>query len=186
MSRFTKTDLRDGLRRLNRAQLDSGSAYFYREQGRNGYQAVDLYGIDEEGAAMCLRNVECGTSRECYAAAVLDSKGRLGRIPGDHLTVVDTGRAGRKRSRGLPTRKCAAVCLSLFIDFSKSFYELDHWDVETLLTWAKLTRYYKPKNATGSRARYFFAHVGKLLARGGDWSRLPRAYLGTVAENRSA
>lgn len=184
MGRFTITDLREGLRVLNRAQLDSGSAYFYREQGRNGYQAVDLYGIDEEGAAICMRNIAGGTSRECMEAARLDSYSKLGRIPGDHLVVTDKGTAGRKRSRGLPTRKCAAVCLSLFIDFSEDFHALDSWDVETLLTWAKLTRYYQPKQATGSRARYFFYHIRKLLERGGDWSRLPRAYLGTVAENR--
>lgn len=39
------------------------------------------------------------------------------------------------------------------------FHELSSSKVDLLLSWAKTAGYYKPKNANGSRGRYFFARL---------------------------
>jgi hypothetical protein len=42
------------------------------------------------------------------------------------------------------------------ISIGQDYHELHSSDVSTVLVWAAKCRYYKPKNANGSRARYFF------------------------------
>ncbi len=60
--RYTVKDLRGDLERINAALPDG---LRMQEGGRNGYQAVDLY----DAAGSCLRNVGCGTARECMGYA---------------------------------------------------------------------------------------------------------------------
>ena len=70
--RVTVTGLRAGIDELN-CQLESdGSKIRLETGGRNGYQAVDEYSVDNDGERIgsgVNRNVCCGSSRECYDAA---------------------------------------------------------------------------------------------------------------------
>lgn len=43
------------------------------------------------------------------------------------------------------------------IDIEQEFFTLSLSQVSALVEMAKMQRYYKPKNAYGSRARYYFA-----------------------------
>ena len=43
------------------------------------------------------------------------------------------------------------------IDIEQDFFTLSFFQVLILIEMAKKQRYYKPKNANGSRARYYFA-----------------------------
>lgn len=47
----------------------------------------------------------------------------------------------------------------------RDFHTLDSDTVESILAAADVWRYRKPKNANGSRARYFYAYLGRLAAR---------------------
>jgi hypothetical protein len=46
---------------------------------------------------------------------------------------------------------------SVGIDISQDFFTLNSSQVSSLIEMAKIQGYYKPKNANGSRARYYFA-----------------------------
>lgn len=46
---------------------------------------------------------------------------------------------------------------SVGIDISQNFFTLSFFQVSELVEMAISQRYYKPKNANGSRARYYFA-----------------------------
>ena len=66
--RFTVRDLRDTVQKVNGWLESDGSLIRFEAGGRNGYQAVDEYSVDENGKRVgsgCNRNVACGTSREC-------------------------------------------------------------------------------------------------------------------------
>jgi hexokinase len=142
-------NLRETVASYTRYQLESGSTHFYMEQGRNGYQVVDLYRIKADGSYSCESMLECGTSRECIAAIQLHHAQKAGYI--------------FPQTAGTLTRAQALSAIKLSgLDLSADFFELDSWDVELLVTWAKLTRYRKPRHANGSLGRYFFAHLQKL------------------------
>lgn len=152
MSRFTITDLRRVIERKNRYQLLSGSTYYFVEQGRNGYQAVDLYRIKEDGRESCYRLLVGGTSRECAEIVQLASH-------------THYGYTCPQKSNEL-TRAQALTAVRLYgLDIRQDFHTLDSDAVELLVVWAKATRYHKPKNANGSLARYFWRHLQKLHAR---------------------
>lgn len=152
MSRFTITDLRRVIERKNRHQLESGSPYYFVEQGRNGYQAVDLYRIDEDGSKSCHRMLVGGTSRECADTVHLASHSHYG------YTYP-------QKADGL-TRAQALTAVRLYgLDIRQDFHTLDSDAVDLLLAWAKATRYRKPRNANGSLARYFWANLQRLAAR---------------------
>lgn len=140
----TIKNLREDIVTYNRYLVESGSAYYYRESGRNGYQAIDRYTIDIDGDATCSSFVVGGSSRECLHAIQCGYQGLQGYIyPYKKLTRV----------QAFELLKIAGI------DFSADFFTLDSWDVGLLVTWAKITKYYKPKHANGSRARYFYAHL---------------------------
>ena len=69
MSRYTRKDLYAELHEVNK-KLD-GSGYSLAAQSRNGYTGLDEYrGDSSEGnAGKCVRNLKCGTPRECIQAA---------------------------------------------------------------------------------------------------------------------
>ncbi|GAC1371027.1 MAG: hypothetical protein NVS3B25_19000 [Hymenobacter sp.] len=48
------------------------------------------------------------------------------------------------------------------IYMNTDYHELHRSDVDTVLRWAAKCRYYKPKNANGSRARYFFESLQRV------------------------
>lgn len=142
--RITVTDLREHLKTFNKLFAENGSNLFLREQGRNGYQAVDVYFIDAGGKEHCQRMLQGGTARECMCEArefYLTYRGQL-------------SYATPRRTRAM-----AKAVLARHIDFSKDFHALGLGQVEGLACWAKLTGYRKPQNANGSTARYFHAHL---------------------------
>jgi hypothetical protein len=72
MSRFTITDLRADLAKINGWMEEHGWSERLEESGRNGYQAVDEYSVDDDGNRIgsgVNRNVCCGSSRECSREA---------------------------------------------------------------------------------------------------------------------
>jgi hypothetical protein len=72
MSRFTITDLRKAIVKINGWMEDEGWPGRLEEHGRNGYQAIDEYSVDADGNRIgsgVNRNVCCGSSRECSNAA---------------------------------------------------------------------------------------------------------------------
>lgn len=152
MSRFTPSDLKSQVAIYSRYQIESGSIYYYKEGGRNGYQAVDLHRINANGSHSMVSNVECGSSRECFAAMQLHHAGHGGYInPQKKGTIT--------RAQALEAVKIAGV------DLTVDFFTLDHWDVDLLVVWAKLSKYRRPSGANGSAARYFFANLQKLNRR---------------------
>jgi hypothetical protein len=69
MQRFTKTDLAQGVERLNEQLEEAGALIRYEVGGRNGYQATDEYPVDAAGKRIGThvnRMVGSGTSRETY------------------------------------------------------------------------------------------------------------------------
>lgn len=72
MPRFTITDLRRDIVKINGWMEEHGWAERLIEQGRNGYQAVDEYSVDVEGDRISSGvncNICCGSSRECSLEA---------------------------------------------------------------------------------------------------------------------
>jgi hypothetical protein len=72
MARFTITDLRRDIVKINGWMEDEGWPERFIEQGRNGYQAVDEYSVDANGVRIgsgVNRMICGGSSRECSAAA---------------------------------------------------------------------------------------------------------------------
>jgi|GEM_PF-3807516 len=69
---FTVVDLRNNLEVINKALEKYGFDFRLRESGRNGYQAVDEYYVHPDGTPHedgAVRNICCGSSRECNDAA---------------------------------------------------------------------------------------------------------------------
>jgi hypothetical protein len=69
MRRFTVTDLRAGVERLNNQLAEAGALIRYIVAGRNGYQATDEYPVDADGNRIGThvnRMVGSGTSRETF------------------------------------------------------------------------------------------------------------------------
>lgn len=146
--RYTIKDLREEIARANDMLSASGSTYYLREQGRNGYQAVDVYRSMPDGHASCQKLLESGTSKECAAAVRLFAAQYPGYIYPQKETELTREQAKR-------------VLIAGGVDVEKDFFQLSVWDVDKLIVWAKLTRYRRPKNANGSLARYFFANLQK-------------------------
>lgn len=72
MTKFTIKNLRNDIAKINGWLEAAGCRERLIEQGRNGYQAVDEYSVNDDGSRKgtwvnC--NIGCGTSRECSRAA---------------------------------------------------------------------------------------------------------------------
>lgn len=50
-------------------------------------------------------------------------------------------------------------------NLGKNFFAMDSETVERIIEAADVWRYRKPKNANGSRARYFYAYLNRLAGR---------------------
>lgn len=154
MSRITAKNLQAVVKSSNRLQMASGSTWFYRSGGRNGHQAVDLCRIKPDGVAGRERVLEIGTPRECIDAM-------------HHHQCAYSGYIFPQTTEQV-TREQALTALEIYgIDFADvdgSTY-LTVSELEVLATWAKLTRYRKPRNAGGSAGQYFFEHLAKLKRR---------------------
>jgi hypothetical protein len=68
---YTVTNLRREINEINEHLAECGSRKRLEECGRNGYQAIDAYTVDENGrvSSGIDFNVQCGSSRECGDAA---------------------------------------------------------------------------------------------------------------------
>ena len=72
MSRYTISNLRTDIAKINDWCKSDGIPVRLIEQGRNGYQAIDEYPVDANGdriGTYVNRNVCSGSSRECSQAA---------------------------------------------------------------------------------------------------------------------
>lgn len=68
----TVKDLRNEIDKINGYLAEDNFSFRLREAGRNGYQAVDAYFVHPDGTPHedgAVRNVCCGTSRECIEKA---------------------------------------------------------------------------------------------------------------------
>lgn len=152
MSRYTVTDLRQDVALYNSFRAADTSTYFYRSQGRNGYQNIDLYHVNADGSVECQRHVEGGSSRECR-----DGMER------DHNRTI----AGYKYPDKKASRQQAYQMLRIAgqIDFNLDVCQLRHSELSMLHDWAKATGYRKPQHANGSLGRYFYQHLKRLAAK---------------------
>jgi len=143
MGRFTVTNLRAKIADCNAAMLAEGYPFVIVEQGRNGYQAADLYKIDCDGSVGCERMIGVGTSRQ-VASWCID----------EHYSI-------RNRKPCKLTRQQAKRALMLLgVDFSKDFHaEASTSHTDALELYAKLSGYRKSKTAPCSLCRAFYEHL---------------------------
>ena len=141
MSRITINDLKNEVIYFNEALADSGSNVFFKAKERNGYKAVDLHFIDENGEDVCHDNVEAGSPRKCINRLIIEARNNMGKC---------------YHGSGI-TRKTAKARLAQHIGFHKDPSQLTKFDLEVLNKWAKLTNYAKPINY--SRGYGFFLHL---------------------------
>ncbi len=68
--RYTRSDLHEDIKAIN--ETLAGSGYYIFAQGRNGYTGLDEYKGDpnQRDSGKCIRNLQCGTPRECLQAAL--------------------------------------------------------------------------------------------------------------------
>lgn len=72
MARYTAKALANQIEMINGWLENGGSLIRFETGGRNGYNAVDEYSVDEDGKRIgsgVNRNVGCGTPRECAGYA---------------------------------------------------------------------------------------------------------------------
>ena len=67
MVRYMRDDLRNDLKNINEIAEARGRNTYLVAAGRNGYTGLDEH---ERGTNRCLRNIECGTPKECLTAAL--------------------------------------------------------------------------------------------------------------------
>lgn len=67
MARYYRSDLRFDVAAINKRAEDAGVDSYLRVEGRNGYTALDEH---DRKTGKCFRNIECGTPKECLAAAI--------------------------------------------------------------------------------------------------------------------
>ena len=80
----TKTQLINTIQEVNQALIESGSDYRYKQQGRNGYNAVDLYSVDTNGKWWCVSCLDCAEPCRVLINRVNDDyEYYLGRKVGD-------------------------------------------------------------------------------------------------------
>lgn len=141
--RYTYKALQEDAKRYSAYLIESGAPFYFVAGHRNGYSAIDLFIIDDNGNKNCWRMVAGGSPRECLHAMETEYKNLHGKP--SHCYKY--------------TRKMAKGALSLIMDFNADFFAQSLAHSDALHTWAKLTKYRKPKFANGSTGRYFFYHL---------------------------
>lgn len=70
-TRYTIKDLRADIAELNKTLKPTG--YYLDVECRNGYTGLDEYRVSTDPAKRdcCVRNIECGSPRDCWEAARL-------------------------------------------------------------------------------------------------------------------
>lgn len=143
--RYTPKQLDADIANSNENLAVAGGNWFFQHGQRYGYQQLDSVYIDENGQVNNWDCVEAGSSRDCLNKLHSKSQDLHGYLFAGHGFTA--------------TRKMAKKCLTFAIDFTLDFHQLNSWQVEALLIWAKRTKYRKPQAANGSRARYFYQHL---------------------------
>lgn len=69
MARYMRSNLEQDIDGINKTGGRNGRTTYLKVQARNGYTAVDEYGVNTAGKTVCIRNIQCGTPRECESAA---------------------------------------------------------------------------------------------------------------------
>jgi len=141
MSRVTIKDLKAEVHYFNEVLVESGSNVLFKAKERNGYKALDLHFIDENGEDVCHDCIEGGSPRQCIARLIIEARNNVGKC---------------YHGSGI-TRKTAKARLSAHIGFHRDPAQLTQWDLSLLHTWAKITKYQKPINF--SRGYGFFLHL---------------------------
>lgn len=79
--RYTKNDLIADLKEINAELKHTG--YYLVAESRNGYTGLDLFRGDPATGkhGTCVRNIECGSPRECLEAAGDYRDGELAHNP---------------------------------------------------------------------------------------------------------
>lgn len=67
MARYMREDLRNDLKGINEIAKERGKVTYLAAEGRNGYTGLDEYSSITN---RCIRNIECGTPKECLNAAL--------------------------------------------------------------------------------------------------------------------
>lgn len=65
----------------------------------------------------------------------------------------------------LTPQSAQAILRACAIPIPADFHKLSRVSVESLLLWASHYKYSKPKNANGSRARYYHDYLQRVAAR---------------------
>ena len=68
MTRYLRNDLRFDVAEINKRAEDAGRDTYLRVEGRNGYTGLDEH---SRSTGKCLRNIQCGTPKECLSAAII-------------------------------------------------------------------------------------------------------------------
>lgn len=66
--------------------------------------------------------------------------------------------------RALRANDARNILINCGVRISDDFHALHSYQVQSLLDWADKWHYRKPRNANGSRARYFHAYLQRLAA----------------------
>lgn len=148
MSRITNKDLKARVKAINLAMLASGSNWYFVEQGRNGYQAVDLYSVRRNGSETCQSMVGGGSSREV-----------IGYLEYAYLQDVGT------RSHYELTREAVKRLFMVNgLDFNTDYHFVSLSIRDNLKTFGKLTKYKCVDNGK-SYSHNFFNNLAKKVVK---------------------
>ena len=74
----------------------------------------------------------------------------------------------RALKRALRANDARNILKNCAVPIAADFYAISSVKVDALLVWADKWQYRKPRNANGSRARYFHAYLQRLASQGED------------------
>ena len=66
--RYTYNRLKEDIAALNKELEERGHEYRFQLGHRNGYTAIDLARTQQHKRGTCVRNIQCGSPRECLTA----------------------------------------------------------------------------------------------------------------------
>ena len=133
--RYTITNLRADIDRYNSYMLGDGINTFFREQGRNFYQAADCYKFDRDGSISLTHMIGGGTSREVSAYC----------------------REEYNRSKFTPINRIQAYRMLAMLGFSfdRDYFTLSHSEKSLLSDYRKYCKY-SYRSASGRSQNYSF------------------------------
>lgn len=140
---YTVANLKAFLKFANTYAMESKIPYYLNFFPRNGYQAIDLTRIDLDGSLCCVRDFQCGTSKECFYSA-------------ESFCADFDGREPIKKATRHQSKRMLMIA---GINFDLDFFQQRYAQQILLTEYAKLSNYRRPTSANGSLSRYFFKHL---------------------------